>query len=98
MPLIYDPAARTELIEAAAYYEECRPGHLMRKPGYWRGRVRPHYDETPRERPSSGTSCIDSLSPARSEDGEQRMANSQGRRRPELRQNRKLTRHPQIAV
>ena len=26
MPLIYDPAARAELIEAAAYYEECRPG------------------------------------------------------------------------
>ena len=99
MPLIYDPAARTELIEAAAYYEECRPGlgeaflgevegaidrlsrdplrwrkiggrfrrclvrqfpygiiyavedpeifvaaimHLRRKPGYWRGRLRPH--------------------------------------------------------
>lgn len=26
MALIYDPAARAELIEAAAYYEECRQG------------------------------------------------------------------------
>jgi len=26
MALIYDPAARAELLEAAAYYEECRPG------------------------------------------------------------------------
>lgn len=26
MALIYDPAARAELLEAAAYYEECRAG------------------------------------------------------------------------
>ncbi len=26
MALIYDPAARAELLEAASYYEECRTG------------------------------------------------------------------------
>jgi len=26
MALIYDPAARAELLEAAVYYEECRTG------------------------------------------------------------------------